>query len=183
MKVEFKALTKEEYIIRRTGKIPAKAKKAIRATVKTICARVAKDEKINLVRQRTGLLAKSLGSVVKTRNDESTVGKAGARSGFRVSLTEAIKGSRKTTLVGDRGGKSIRLKGGLNVARTRGKHKGENLKLDPSKYAHLVELGHKKGRGKGAAKGQKFMAKAAAEANKSSPAELAAAIQKEVRTE
>lgn len=182
MKAEFKPLTKEEYIIKRTGLIPAKAKKAIRKVVGSIVKEAAKSERRNLTRQRTGLLGKSLGSTVKTLGNESTVGKAGARAGFRVTLKAAIKGS-KTTLTGTKsGGKEIKLKGNVNAVRTRGKNKGEAVKLSPANYAHLVEGGHKRGGGKGAAKPYPFISKAAKEANRTAPGQLTAAITTEVKT-
>lgn len=156
-------LTGAEYAKKRTGKIPAAIKRATRQVVGRIVRDVAKDAKANIKRSRTGLLAKSLGSVVRTYKNEKTVGIAGPRAGFKSTITGKRATARRTTLTATRvGGKTISLKGGARVGAT----------LDPGKYGRLVERGHRKGRGRSKAIPKPFLAPAAAKANRRAKEEL-----------
>jgi len=186
VKVEFKPLTKEEYIAKRTGKIPAKVKRALRAEVRKIVGKVAKDAKRNLSRKRTGLLEKSLGATVTTASDEKTVSRAGAKSGFRLELSTDFS-KRKLKYKGTtEGGKSVKLgaiRQDFKVFVQKGKKKGERKTINPTKYAHLIELGHAKGKGKGAARPFPFIGPAGKIANQTAPAELQKAIREAAKTE
>ncbi len=179
MKIDFFALFSEPRVIKRTSAIPAKVKRGIRQAVGKIVARVAKDAKRNLTRSRTGLLSKALGSSVTTKSDETTIGKAGARAGFRVTVKEVVGRNGKIRLVGvTRKGKEIKLKNAVKATR-----RGDEVKLSAANYIHLVIRGHKKGRGKSAARGDDFLGRAAAAANRDAPKELATTVQTEASTE
>lgn len=131
-------------------RVPREIKNAVRRGA-TLQARAIK---ANLKRKRTGLLAKSIGSRVKDYTTGRITALSGPRRGFRVEVRRV----EKRKLVGVRDGtkkggpKKIILKKVAGV--------GEGDTINPTRYAHLVDKGHAKGKGKGAAKGWDFMKKA-----------------------
>lgn len=163
-------LTGAEYAKARTGKIPAAAKKASRSAVTKIVRQVSKAAKANIHHDVTGLLGKSMGFVVKTY-DEKTVGIAGPRKGFAVRLEERNTSRRKGLVGRTVKGKTIKLKAGAKAGTRR----------DATKYAHLVEKGHKKGKGKSSAPPHKFLAPAAEAANNTAKAVITVEMQQYLR--
>jgi hypothetical protein len=87
----------------------AAVRRGVAAGAKTVVKEARKR-----VRRRSGLLAKSLGSKVKTFKNGTVVGIVGPRTGFR-------------KVVGQR---------------TRGKNKGKVVYENPTQIAHLIEKGH-----------------------------------------
>jgi hypothetical protein len=152
-------LTGAEYAKLRTGKIPAGVKKAMRSTVTSIVRKVAAQAKTGIAK-RTGLLSKSMGSVVRTYKNETTVGIAGPRRGFKVSVSKSEGAGKRSGLVGTTAaGKKIKLKAGAKAGTT----------LDSTRYAHLVE------RGTRYAKGRPFLGPAGAAANRTAKDQIRAA--------
>lgn len=101
-------------------------------------------------RERTGILKKSMGIIsVKPNPKGITVGKVGPRQGFRVTLAGLVtnKGGKVNLAAVNAKGKTLKLKSGKKASGV----------INPQKYAHLVELGHAKGGGKGAARPFPFM--------------------------
>jgi hypothetical protein len=117
-------LTGAEYGKLRAGKIPAAVKKAQRASVLKIVREVAKDAKAT-VRKRTGLLAKSMGAVVRATKSETVIGIAGPRRGFKVTAEQQGKKLVGTT----EKGKTVKLKNEVKAG----------SEISPTRYAHLVE--------------------------------------------
>lgn len=168
-----------EQAIRRTGKIPAAVKKATRAAVAKIVRKAAKVA-AGKARKVSGLLAKSVGSKVKTSGEERTTGIVGPRKGFRVELAEVKGRGKKKKIAGfGKDGKKIALRGESAFVK-RGKNKGKAKVADPAKYGPRVEFGHKRGKGKAAAKPYPFVGPAGEEATNEAktaiPAAIAAAI-------
>ena len=155
-------LTGTEAAKRKAGNIPRAVKNRVRSAVGKIVREVAKDAKAE-ARKRTGLLGKSMGSVVKTYPNETIVGLAGPRKGFKVTLAlQAMDKRGKNKLVGERlRGKAVKLRNVI-ASTTR---KGDRKRIDPTTYAHLVEGGHKKGKGKSTAPAYPFLGPAAKKAN------------------
>ena len=158
MKVDFK-VTGQDKILTTLGKLPAAVKKGVRRAVEkgvTILLQAVKSE---LTRKRTGLLSKSLGKVVKSYPSGVTVGVVGPRAGFRTSLESIQRKGRRLTLVGKnrRGAIKLHAAGGLTPVRIKGKQAGQRVVLDPAIYAHLVEGGHKKGKGRSSAPAYPFV--------------------------
>lgn len=102
--------------------------------------------KRNLKRKRSGLTAKALGRKTLTYPSGVVAGLVGPRGGYKVTLAELRKTARRTVLiaVADSRGREIKLKAYR-------KSVGDNVRLDPVLYMHLIEAGHEKGRGRSTA--------------------------------
>lgn len=137
--------------------------RGVRNAVRRAATIQAKAIKSALKRKRTGLLLKSIGSKVKEKGTRATA-LSGPRRGFKVKITsreaKRLEGVRETK----RGSKKIILKAKAGVKA------GDTISA--TRYAHLVESGHKKGKGRAAAPAYPFM-KPAFEASK---AEVVATI-------
>ena len=154
-------LTGTEAARRKAGNIQRAVKNRVRSAVGKIVREVAKDAK-TAARKRTGLLGKSMCSVVKTYPNETIVGLAGPRRGYKVTLQQTTDKRGKVKLVGERrGGKKIALKNAVKATTS----KGTAARISPTAYAHLVEGGHKKGKGKSTAPAYPFLGPAAKKAN------------------
>jgi hypothetical protein len=134
-----------------------RAPRELRNAMRRVGTAKARAIKKAMKRKRTGLLYKSVGNKTKEGRNGRIVDVAGARRGFRVKVT----GEQKRKLLSVKQGAKRPAKGeGKKVVlkKARGVKAGDAL--DPARYAHLADQGHKKGKGKGAAQGQHFMAAA-----------------------
>jgi hypothetical protein len=131
-------------IKRKAERVPREVRNAVRRAA-TLQAREIKTQ---LKRKRTGLLAKSIGSKVKDKGARAT-GLSGPRRGFKVTISKReakrLEGVRETK----KGNKKIVLKASGGVK--------EGDVISATRYAHLVESGHKKGKGRAAAPPYPFM--------------------------
>lgn len=141
--------------------LAARSRRVARRAVDQACTVQFREMKAALTRKRTGLLAKSLGKKVKQYPTGATVGLVGPRHGFWVEIKAVVKSARRAVLIAERfskkGPRDIKLKAAVGVKRLRGKQAGENVRLNPVFYAHLVEAGHKRGRGRSAAPAYPFV--------------------------
>jgi hypothetical protein len=177
-----------------------RAPRAVRNAVRRIATLQSRAIKSNLKRRRTGLLARSIGSkVVDGKFGSGRVTSfAGPRRGFKVTLKTVqhkLKGVKAPVVgsivrddqgrvqfvgVGERlkTGKAFKFVTTANVfaARTRGKKKGQAYTIDATRYAHLIEGGHKKGKGRGAAPAFPFMRPAFEQTKGQAVAEIRAAM-------
>ena len=118
-------------------------------------------------RRGSGLLSKSLGKVVRTyRSDGVTVGLVGPRRGFAAKALRVERKGRRQTLIAvrlrrTRGG-YVPLKGNkvIKLKRAAGFRAGEVA--DPASYGAKVEKGHKRGKGRSAARAYPYLRPAAA---------------------
>ncbi len=161
-------LTGDVEAIANTKAKPAKCRAAIKAGVSRVVQIGAKTAKRSLTRKRTGLLGKAIGSKVKVSGDR-VLGLVGARTGFKTTLGaqkgrafQGLKTSGKTI--------NIKAKPGLKTGQA----------IDPAKYAHLVEGGHKRGKGKSSAPAYPFVKPAFEESQKNAPLIIAEELVKRV---
>lgn len=173
-------LTGDVEAIANTRAKPAKCRAAIRSGVRKVVQAGAKTAKRLLLRNRTGLLGKSIGSKVKVYGDK-VLGLVGSRVSFRTTLGAVAQKGRSQVFQSLRGGKKAIREGKgkkINVKVQHGLKTGQVL--DPSKYAHLVELGHKKGKGKSAAPAYPFVKPAFEESQRTAPGILADELKSKV---
>ncbi len=176
-----------------------KAKAATRSAVSKIVRVGAKAAKRYEVRNRTGLLAKAIGSKVKT-SGEKVMGFVGVRSGFRTTVTAIEQKGQRTVFTGIRGtkkmldaGKGAKIKGNsfagqtINLKDAKGVSKSVFFRglqtgdvVWPGNYGKFIEKGHPKGRGKGAAKAFPFIRPAFEETSQNAPAQLTQELQQQV---
>lgn len=147
-------MTGDKELAAKFSSLPGRLQKGALRRGVTKGARIVTKSAGGGVTKRTGLLKKSLGQRVKTFPSGVVFGIVGARRGFRVLVSEfrnrgGALGLRKT--VSRSGVKFVKvvLKSG------RGLKIGQYI--DPAKYSHLVERGHRKGRGRSAARPRPFL--------------------------
>lgn len=144
----------------RMKKVAAAGRKIIRRAVEKGATIQLQAERVECVRQRTGLLKKSLGKKVKSYPNGVVVGVTGPRRGFRVELsTDFSKREWKYAGTNSKGKKVAlgKIDQKVKVFVLKGKNKGQRKVIDPTKYAHLVEGGHQRGKGRSAAKAYPFI--------------------------
>ncbi len=187
-------LTGDVQAVVNTKETVKKAKAAVKSAVFKVVRIGAKTAKRSLIRNRTGLLGKAIGSKVKVYG-EKTTGIVGVRSGFRTTVSEIQQKGKRTVFTGIRGtakaiaaGKGVNIKGnsfagsevtlGSKKVSFRGLQAGDVIW--PGKYGKFVEGGHPKGRGKGAAKAFPFVKPAFEESQQTAPALLTQDLQNQV---
>ncbi len=100
---------------------------AIKDAVRRASRYVAREIKANITSNRSGVLRKSIGAKVKQTRSGTCYAKIGPRRGFEVELVRLGKGPRKLRKREQPMAKYLGLK---------------TYKVSPTRYAHLVELGH-----------------------------------------
>lgn len=131
-------------------KAKAGAKKGVTAANKVALVKV----KASLTRLRTGLLLKSLGSKVKV-SGAVVYGIVGPRLGFRTTIAAVEQSARRVVFVGFRGRKGAAKTSKVKIGYSRKVSIGDVI--DPSKYAHLIELGHQSAHGGGMVQAYPFI--------------------------
>ncbi len=165
-------LTGDVQAVANTKETVKKAKAAVKSAVFKVVRIGAKTAKRSLIRNRTGLLGKAIGSKVKVYG-EKTTGIVGVKSGFKTTLGAGNATARGIVFQSFRGkGKAIKIKG------VKGLQTGDVL--NPARYGHFIEKGHDKGRGKGAAKAFPFVKPAFEESQQTAPALLTQDLQQQV---
>lgn len=142
------AITGASDFERNTANLDKRTKAAARRGVDKATGVVLRSVKSHLKRRRTGLLAKSLGRKTKTYRG-AVVGLVGARKGFKTTAAAAVGKKLIAYRETKKGNKLVKLKSARGVK--------AGAKLDPTKYQHLVEGGHKKGKGTSAAPAYPFI--------------------------
>lgn len=162
----------QEVIKEKLSKYEREIRKALRRGVAKGSSIINKDAKAQW-RQRSGLLKKAQGFVVRTYKGGRTIGVIGPRKGYRTTINEIngkkIVASRIVTITGGKANrKEIKLKAFEKAA--------VGQILDPIRYAHFVEKGHAKGKGKSAAKAYPALAIAERRNRKAAQAAIADAV-------
>jgi hypothetical protein len=127
------------------------ARKLERGAILKVCRLIARLAKQNLAgHQVTGLLKASLGTKTYTARNGAIVGIVGPRRGTGRQRDKVLK--RRI----------------MRTASWKLKRQQKNValaKVDPVKYAHLVERGHHRGKGRSAAPAYPFLTRAVADAS------------------
>ncbi len=166
-------LTGQVDAIARTKLAAKQARAGIKSGVSKLVKIGAKTAKRSLVRKRTGLLAKAIGSKVKVNGDK-VFGIVGIKSGFKTTLGQLVKQKRGAGVFQSIRGTDKNVKAGKGKAikiKNRGNLKTGDV-LSPARYGHFIELGHIKGKGKSAAPAYPFVKPAMEESKAIGPATI-----------